>query len=1095
MTRIVKAPRQTPNADGSMPGGWWHMSDAETRIVCDLCPRACSIKPGDRGFCFVRENVAGEMVLSTYGRSTGFCIDPIEKKPLNHFLPGTAVLSFGTAGCNLGCKFCQNWDISKSREVSLASEVADPETIAAAASQLGCHSVAFTYNDPVIWAEYAVDTARACHDRDVRTVAVTAGYIAAEARSYFFTEMDAANVDLKAFGEEFYRQLTYSHLQPVLDTLVWLKQETDVWFEITNLMIPRENDSLDEVQRMCDWIVTNLGDEVPLHFTAFHPDFRMRDHSPTPPESLLKAYEQAKSRGLKYVYVGNVHDPVHDSTYCPHCNALLIERNWHQLGAYHLRQNRCHRCDSVIAGRFLDQPGTWGRRRQSVRIADFATRRTTFAARASHNGQQREQPAGDSPQDCSAAYGVADETSRTPSSQTGSSQTGNSGMENSGPQLTQRQQQLVFQAACEFVVAGVTNRPPQLDDPTLDGAANISVTGAFVTLKRKGHLRACCGSLGHTMPLIDALRGAAQRTATDDQRLAPISATELRYLDVDVSLLHSFHAIRAEGSERCAKVEIGRHGLTIQHGQSGGLLLPNVAVENGWDSLTLLRQVCRKAGLPSHAWQDGEAALQTFETLVIAGTIDAKQLESLPANASPLFVLEQLETLSQHCRANVLALLQGATPNYYVPSCPDATVQGVLLALELPAHGMRAQFARMSLRPGLPLQSTLFQLCEGAASWLRNAQPQPDEAATLLAKVAVLHDSATHGTVAVPDLRGMDPRNRVLVALQHGRYAWTYAPDKTPEQRVAAAATGAQILDPGTASLMSLAVDTQQSAFQVNMVPHPLAGPTVRPPAVAGTFYPGKEQELNSLVEQLLAGTDASQRESCAAIMVPHAGLRFSGRIAAATYQRVTIPKRVLVLAPKHTYAGTPWAVAPHSTWSLPGLQIDSDPELARRLATAIPHLELDAAAHREEHAIEVQLPLLASIAPKSRVVGIAIGEGDLQACYEFADHLTEVIRHEADPPLLVISTDLNHYASDAENRRIDSIALDALRQRDPALLFETVRKHDISMCGLLPAVIVLRTLSNLGRLQTCTQVAYGTSADAGGSIDRVVGYAGMLFT
>ena len=335
-----------------MPGGWWHQEEASDRIDCDLCPRACSLKPGDRGFCFVRENVGGQMILSTYGRSTGFCVDPIEKKPLNHFLPGTAVLSFGTAGCNLGCKFCQNWDISKSREVERASESADPATIAEAAVQLSCHSVAFTYNDPVIWAEYAVDTARACHARGVKTVAVTAGYITADAREYFFREIDAANVDLKAFGEEFYRNLTYSHLQPVLDTLVWLKRDTDVWFEITNLMIPTENDSPGEVRRLCDWIVQNLGDEVPIHFTAFHPDFRLRDHAPTPVETLLMAYESAKVAGIKYAYVGNVHDPAHDSTYCPYCSALLIERNWHELGRYNLQGNRCSRCHGVIAGRF-----------------------------------------------------------------------------------------------------------------------------------------------------------------------------------------------------------------------------------------------------------------------------------------------------------------------------------------------------------------------------------------------------------------------------------------------------------------------------------------------------------------------------------------------------------------------------------------------------------------------------------------------------------------------------------------------------------------------------------------------------------------------
>jgi len=251
---------------------------------------------GQRGFCFVRQNVGGEMVLTTYGRSTGFCVDPIEKKPLNHFLPGTAVLSFGTAGCNLGCKFCQNWESSKSRAVDRASETADPATIAEAAVQLECHSVAFTYNDPVIWAEYAIDTARACHERGIKTVAVTAGYITPEARGSFYEFMDAANVDLKAFSEDFYHRLSYAHLQPVLDSLEWLKRETNVWFEITNLIIPRENDAEDEIRRMCDWLLEHVGDEVPVHFTAFHPDFRMLDHEPTPLDTLLMAYKTPRRR-------------------------------------------------------------------------------------------------------------------------------------------------------------------------------------------------------------------------------------------------------------------------------------------------------------------------------------------------------------------------------------------------------------------------------------------------------------------------------------------------------------------------------------------------------------------------------------------------------------------------------------------------------------------------------------------------------------------------------------------------------------------------------------------------------------------------------
>ena len=296
-------------------GRYWHKVDVaagegktQEAIFCDLCPRACVLKEGDRGFCFVRKNENGQMILTTYGSSTGFCIDPIEKKPLNHFLPGTSVLSFGTAGCNLGCQFCQNWSISKSREIEILSEKASPEGIAESAKRLGCSSVAFTYNDPVIWAEYAIDTAKACHQLGLKTVAVTAGYITAAARPEFYSVMDAANVDLKGFTEEFYRKLTLAHLEPVLDTLRWLKKESNVWFEITNLVIPQANDNSEEIEQMCDWLLQNVGDQVPLHFTAFHPDFRLTDRGPTPAETLIRAREQAIKAGLKFVYVGNVHD-------------------------------------------------------------------------------------------------------------------------------------------------------------------------------------------------------------------------------------------------------------------------------------------------------------------------------------------------------------------------------------------------------------------------------------------------------------------------------------------------------------------------------------------------------------------------------------------------------------------------------------------------------------------------------------------------------------------------------------------------------------------------------------------------------------------
>ena len=351
---------------------FWHRLE-DDRVQCDLCPRFCKLREGQRGLCFVRGCLDGEVVLTTFGRSSGFCVDPIEKKPLNHFFPGTPVLSFGTAGCNLACKFCQNWDISKSRQVDTLADQADPETIARAAEKLRCTSVAFTYNDPIIFHEYAIAVAQACRERGIKTVAVTAGEVCEEPRVEFYQHMDAANVDLKAFTEEFYRTICGGHLQPVLDTLVYLKHETDVWFEITTLLIPGENDSDEELEEMTGWVATELGADVPMHFTAFHPDWKMLDHPPTPTRTLDRARQIALANGIRYAYTGNVHDLDGGSTYCHGCGELLIGRDWYVLSDWNLTsEGRCRACNEPCAGHFESLPGTWGARRLPVRLSDFA---------------------------------------------------------------------------------------------------------------------------------------------------------------------------------------------------------------------------------------------------------------------------------------------------------------------------------------------------------------------------------------------------------------------------------------------------------------------------------------------------------------------------------------------------------------------------------------------------------------------------------------------------------------------------------------------------------------------------------------------------
>jgi pyruvate formate lyase activating enzyme len=348
---------------------YWHRL-ADGRVQCDVCPRACKLNEGQRGMCFVRARQDGEVVLTTYGRSSGFCVDPVEKKPLNHFLPGTPILSFGTAGCNLACKFCQNWDISKSREIDTLADAASPEQLALAAERLGCRSVAFTYNDPVIFHEYAIDVAQACHERGIKAVAVTAGYQCAEPRAEFYRYMDAANVDLKGFTERFYHELCVGHLEPVLDTLKYLKHETNVWFEITTLLIPGHNDDDAELEGLTQWVMRELGPDVPLHFTAFHPDWKMLDTPPTPASTLRRARNIGIGNGLHYVYTGNVHDVEGGTTYCHACGARLIARDWYNILQYRVTPDGCcPDCGTPLAGVFEARPGTWGARRAPVRLA------------------------------------------------------------------------------------------------------------------------------------------------------------------------------------------------------------------------------------------------------------------------------------------------------------------------------------------------------------------------------------------------------------------------------------------------------------------------------------------------------------------------------------------------------------------------------------------------------------------------------------------------------------------------------------------------------------------------------------------------------
>ncbi len=1041
-----------------LPGRWWHAED--DRIVCDLCPRKCSLKERDRGFCFVRQNLNGQMMLTTYGRSTGFCIDPIEKKPLNHFYPGTSVLSFGTAGCNLGCKLCQNWDISKSRQVERLSEQAYPEDIARAAKDLGCLSVAFTYNDPVIWAEYAIETARACHALGLKSVAVTAGYITEEARTDFYEVMDAANVDLKAFTEDFYHKLTLSHIQPVLDTLRWLKKETDVWFEITNLVIPDANDGSEEFQQLCDWVLEAVGDEVPLHFSAFHPDFRMMDRPRTPPETLNRAREIAYKAGLKYVYTGNVDDASRQSTYCPQCRNVVIERNWYQLGQYALNQGGyCQHCGYKIPGHFERAPGNWGRRRLPV---DMRRYHASSSSQLASPPIQHKNP--------------SSARSLKPMSETVPQQL----------DLTENQKAALLSAAAEHIISASHGWQPNLPDAEIAGLGSQVVSGVYVSLKRKGRLRSCCGSFGKPAPLKALLADAAFRTATNDPRFPQISPNEIPFLDLEVWVLLGGSLVQEQGEERIQAVTVGKHGLHIGRENQRGLLLPGVATDNGWNSEEFLNQVCIKAGLPPTAWKDDSTSLVRFEGEVVRRSLSENG--SL-ADRQPLLAQEHLYALSNFYQQNLEAIVRGATPAYYAAGLPDANVNGVAIVLSFQGTDAEISGWRTTLLGSMPLQSTLFSLTEDLAATLR--RQGINQPFTMF--LAILSDPTMHGTAAEPDLRGINPGNRCVYISERSKAAWIYNPSKGPEELLRSALEAANVVMPEATQIFSFEVLSTRENIQVQSVPRPHPGSDIRPPGVAGKFYPRGEQQITALLNSFLAD-EPKDKKRFPAIMVPHAGWQYSGKIAGDVLKQVDFPKTVIAIGPKHTAYGVEWAVAPHQTWSLPSGNLASDPDLAKKLAENIPGLQLDAAAHQLEHGIEVELPFIVRLAPDTKVVGITIGGGNLNRCDQFAEGLSKVIGEMEEKPLLLISSDMNHFASDAENRRLDEMALAELDKLDEDGLYETVTKNHISMCGVLPAIMVIKTLKKLNAVKKSQRVSYATTADTTGNPDRVVGYAGMVF-
>lgn len=625
------------------------------------------------------------------------------------------------------------------------------------------------------------------------------------------------------------------------------------------------------------------------------------------------------------------------------------------------------------------------------------------------------------------------------------------------------------------------------DEPELHGRL---VAGAYVSLKRGRHLRACTGMLGQAVPLPRALEQAVSATVWDDTRFPPVSVAELDHLEMEVWLLDNPQPVRAAGEDRLSAVQVGRHGIQVMRDQARGLFLPGVAVENNWDARRFLDRVCVKAGLHPTAWQEETTALFTFEGAAVrgrCGTADGPPAMVRKGVCRP----EDFATYAAFCRKELANLLNGTTPSYYVWGAPDGNVNGIVLTLSRPGLPGNLTFSQISLRPGVPLQSTLFGLVRAAAQQLAAQGATAETVDGLEVGLTLLDGPALHGTVADPHLAGLDPRRQAVLVLERQKAGLVFDPQHSASEMLKQAAAEAQVMLPETALVVSLEALPADRPLRVSTAPRAVAGPAVRPAAVAGMFYEADPAALARTVDQLLAGE--RKPEHWPAVMVPHAALKYSGAVAAAVLRRLHIPQTIIVIGPKHTALGVDWAVAPHERWALPGGGMNSDTQLVQQLCAAIPGLERDAAAHQREHAIEVELPLLARLSPESRVIGIAIGQGDLASAQRFADGLARVLREHSDRPLLLVSSDMNHFAPDAATRRLDELALAALERGDPAELYDTVTENNISMCGVLPAVIALETLRLLGQGGKAERVAYATTADVTGDHSRVVGYAGVL--
>jgi AmmeMemoRadiSam system radical SAM enzyme/AmmeMemoRadiSam system protein B/AmmeMemoRadiSam system protein A len=1060
------------------------------RIRCLACGHRCLIGAGQRGICKVRFNNDGQLKVP-FGYVAGLQCDPVEKKPFFHVYPGNDALTFGMMGCDLHCSYCQNWITSQAlRDSAAVAPVRQvtAEQLVETGLRERARLVVSSYNEPLITAEWAVAVFEKAKAAGLACAFVSNGNATPEVLDYLRPWIVAYKVDLKSFNDRNYRKLGGT-LENITNTIRMI-HERGIWLEIVTLVVPGFNDSAEELREIARFLVSVSAD-IPWHVTAFHKDYRMTDPEATSAETLVRAAEVGAEEGLRFIYAGNLPGRVGswEKTRCPSCQTTVIDRFGYLVRSYRLTADGC--CPNCLA----KLPGIWPRTGGEVKTGNDQAAYQSRLPRplgvptlreATHLQDRRQglpvvqEPHADLP--------INDLTKKEPAmAAKKSTATASRPSSLQRPILSDQQKQQVIAAVAGLLRNQVAGEPAVFPAEMPD-VARLVVSGAFVSLKRGKHLRSCCGMLGQPIPLHQALINAAERTIWEDERFPPVSSSELNHLEMEIWLLFNPQQVQARGNDRAGAITIGKHGVKVVRGQSSGLFLPAVAVDHEWDAFTFLDRVCLKAGLPAAAWKEDDTALLTFEGEVLSSPLAPFNTDPLAAPVG-LCRPEQLPGLTALCRANLGDLLRGAAPRYFA-GAPDGRLNGVVLLVQRPGSDEVRSFSRTSLRPGLALQATLFGLVQSAAQYLGPISPAVLD--TLPLGLTLLHDPVLCGSVAQAHLADFDPLERALLVLERNKAGLVFDAAKQSEELLQEAAALARVNQPDNTIVFSLAAVTNATRVGVSTAPLPVRGPAVRPAAVAGKFYAADPGELSRSVDQLLAGE--RRPEPWPAALVPHAGLRFSGQIAADVLKRIDIPQSVIVIGPSHTGQGMEWAVAPHQTWELPGISVASDFMLARKLCQAIAGLEMDAAAHQNEHAIEVELPLLARLVPQVKVLGITIGHGDLESCRRFARGLADVISSRKDKPLLLISSDMNHFASDAENRRLDALALAALERRDPEEILHTINRHHISMCGVLPAIIVLETLRLLGGCTRAQRVGYSTTADVTGDTSRVVGYAGMLF-